>query len=284
MSKLTDQQRIDIVNLYQQDKQNCCTIARLYKMHSSSVRQLLINRGIKLKSSSETSRRYDLDQTFFDTIDTEEKAYFLGLLYADGCNHTENNETTISLQEEDVDILEKFRLAVRSSAPIRPNDYNHRKYGRKRIRIFSMCSKRICNRLSELGCVKAKSLVLKFPTSDQVPSHLIRHFVRGYFDGDGCFVSTRIGRKLSSSGYQQWSIGIVSTENFCKGLQAIAESQVGISTYLGKRHKDRDDTNRNFNISGNKQVTKFMDWLYKDATVYLLRKKAKYEAAVNTKL
>jgi len=58
--------------------------------------------------------------------------------------------------------------------------------------------------LIALGCIPRKSLLLKFPTSNQVPEHLIRHFIRGYFDGDGHFTNTE---KCFEAGY-------IGTEDF----------------------------------------------------------------------
>ena len=65
--------------------------------------------GYKAKSQSELQRKYNIDETFFDVIDTEEKAYFLGLLYADGCNATNRNAVILSLKEDDKEILEKIK-------------------------------------------------------------------------------------------------------------------------------------------------------------------------------
>ena len=229
-----------------------------------------------MKSRSEARREYELDQTFFDVIDTEERAYFLGLLYADGYNNEQRGEIHLSLQEEDRHILDEFRRAVKSSRPLLFIDLSKRNEGKQKdVYRFDISSHKISMRLKELGCMQAKSMILRFPTSDQIPDHLIHHFIRGAFDGDGCFVTTNTG-----GDYQQWSATIVSTEDFCHGLQRVAQEKVGISTYLSKRHKDRNDTNRNFHVSGNKQVKKFMDWLYSDAKIYFNRKHNKYQKAV----
>lgn len=45
-------------------------------------------------------------------------------------------------------------------------------------------NKHISKRLAELGCGKAKTSVITFPTLEQVPENLIHHFIRGYFDGN----------------------------------------------------------------------------------------------------
>ena len=49
-----------------------------------------------------------INKNFFNKIDTEEKAYFLGFLYADGYNNTDRNSVALSLKEDDKEILEKY--------------------------------------------------------------------------------------------------------------------------------------------------------------------------------
>lgn len=75
-----------------------------------------------------------------------------------------------------------------------------------RIAIYS---KELAMDLIKLGCFQNKSLILKFPTEQQVPKHLIHHFMRGYFDGDGCVTSGQgqlrfsvIGTKLFLEKYE----------------------------------------------------------------------------------
>ena len=70
------------------------------------------------------------------------------------------------------------------------------------------CSKEMATDLAKAGCYNKKSLTLKFPTEEQVPSKLIRHFLRGYVDGDGCLCCTEKTKQFSITG----------TEDFFKGM------------------------------------------------------------------
>ena len=76
---------------------------------------------------------------------------------------------------------------------------------------LSQTSQKTVNDLKRLGCIENKSLVLTFPTYDQVPEELIYHFIRGYFDGDGSV-------SINSKNYKYAHISIVGTENFIKKL------------------------------------------------------------------
>lgn len=272
MPRLNDIQKIEAVQKYNTGKYTCNSLGREYGIRGDSMRDLLLRRGVKLKSRSQATRKYVLDENYFDNIDSQEKAYFLGLLYADGYNNTSRGEIHLSLQEEDKYILDKFREVTNSNRPLLYIDYNYLKYGGKIIYRYDVSSRHMSQRLHELGCFKAKSLSVKFPTPEQVPDYLISHFIRGYFDGDGCITSS-----LVKETYNQYSLSIVSTEDFCLSLQKICNN-LKINSFITKRHKDRIDTNRNFQIGGNIQVQTFLDWLYENSKVYLNRKFLKYEA------
>ena len=138
------------------------------------------------------------------------------------------------------------------------------KHSKNQYRLV-IANKHISERLVELGCGKAKTHNLTFPTEDQVSSYLIRHFVRGYFDGDGC-ISGAVKK-----------VDIVGTEKFLKTVQVILLKEIGIKeSKLNRRHNEREDEIRCLQICGRHQVDKFKDFIYKDATVFLSRKKDKF--------
>ena len=120
----------------------------------------------------------------FEKIDSEEKAYWLGFLYADGYISFSENKIELSLAEKDVHHIEKFRdfLGINNRICYRPSVKAYR---------LSFRSDKCKQDLINQGCTPRKSLTLKFPTSKQVPYELIRHFIRGYFDGDGWFSNTK---------------------------------------------------------------------------------------------
>ncbi len=129
-------------------------------------------------------------------------------------------------------------------------------------------NKHISERLVELGCGKAKTSVIKFPNSGQVPLDLVHHFVRGYFDGDG-----------SVSSGKWFKIDIISTPEFLINLQCILKDSIGINiTKLNTSRKYSKEVNiATLNIGGRLQCIRFKDWLYKDATIFLERKKKVFD-------
>ena len=137
----------------------------------------------------------------FETIDTEEKAYWLGFLYADGSVGSKEHKIELGLAEQDLKQIEKFRdfIGINNKISYRPTTKSYR---------YSFRSEFCKEDLIKQGCMPKKSLILKFPTEDQVPQNLIRHFIRGYFDGDGWFTNTE----------ECFQVGIIGTEDFIKGF------------------------------------------------------------------
>ena len=197
----------------------------------------------------------------FEIIDTEEKAYQLGFLYADGSVRSIDNRIELGLAEKDLTHIEKFKEFIGV-----PNKISYRSQTKSYRYMFKSIP---CKEdLIKQGCVPKKSLILKFPTEQQVPNYLIKHFIRGYFDGDGWFSNT-------SSCFQ---VGIIGTEDFIKGFLNIIEIQ-------NKNNKiftvHREDGAKRYVFGGLNDVTNFLNWIYKDATIYLDRKYNHYLDFIN---
>lgn len=269
--KLSEQDRLDIIEMYKTGDYTCKKISEIYGVSDCNIGSLLKRRGIKVDNTlGRFKRKYTLNEHYFNAIDTEIKAYFLGLLYADGCNADEAKQVKISLQARDKKILEKFAEEINFNGPLAFQENSKKNENWQDSYILCITSKDMCDSLTKLGCWSRKTLTLMFPTDEQVPTHLVRHFIRGYFDGDGYF-GTYLQKK-----WKQFEASIVSTENFCNSIKNIIEKELQINCYLGRRHKDRDTTTRHIKINGKNKVLKFLDWLYTDASIYLERKHNKY--------
>lgn len=252
----------DIIKLYQ-DGLNGAEIARKYKVSSGYISRII-------KANIETRRgKYTLDEFFFKKIDTEEKAYFLGFLYADGYNNERGFEVTLSKVDEE--ILVKFKKFLNYSGPL----YNRvgKKFNNEEIRLC-VGSGDMSKDLTNLGCYKAKSFTLKFPTEEQVPKHLLRHFIRGYFDGDGTF--TRVLRKNSDNPF--YSGGFISSQIFLKDLKNFLEEKVGLTSRMNKSMERRGSDGMGcLCLDGRFRVARLLSWMYDDAKIYLERKYKKYK-------
>ncbi len=210
-------------------------------------------------------RKFPVNETFFEEIDTEQKAYCLGFLFADGCNSGKRLE--VSLAKQDRDILERISLLL-LCGNINIKEYKSKKKGvQDRIGLY-VVSKRLANSLIKWGCVPRKTFIVKFP---DIPKCLCHHFIRGYFDGDG---SITLNYKRRVNGEPSFSI--VSTKEM---LDAIGQRFTNLGVYyaINKRHKNRDNNNFTLRVSGKKQITKVCEYLYENATIFLKRKFETYQ-------
>lgn len=221
--------------------------------------------------------KYSLDEHVFDVIDSEEKAYWLGFLMADGYNHENKSAICLRLQAEDNEILQKFKAFLKSNAPIysfqRTTIKNHILRTYKEVRVNSVY---LSKQLSRLGCVQGKTYTLNFPTC--VPQSLINHFIRGYFDGDGCLcIKKRKDRKsLSSMSYQ---FTLTGRKEFLDAANKYIVQGAGINKLSIKNLPNNFATSIHY--GGHLVVKKIMDYLYQNATIYLKRKYDKYLSMIN---
>lgn len=257
--KTTDQDRISIVNKYvsgdSMDK-----IAKEYNINKSSVHSILKTRNIPRRNSSDSHKKYIINENFFDLIDTPEKSYFLGILFADGYNSPKRNLVRLCLISKDKPLLNKLRNILEYTKPLTKRTFSNPNWSSQYE--LAITNKHISHQLEKLGCIPNKSSKLNFPT--QISRHLLQHFIRGYYDGDGSL-------RFYKNNPNQPRLSITSTLSFCNKLQNVIETQVNINTGLYK-HKI-NDFNYSVQISGRIQVRSFLSWIYEKDTISLQRKK-----------
>lgn len=207
------------------------------------------------------------DSNFFEKIDNEIKAYFLGFMYADG--YVNNKGLKISLQEQDVDILNRFKKEIKFDGNLYFLERSKKNPNWKNVYTLSIYDRKIAQDLINKGCIQNKTFKIEFPTF--ISHDLIRHFIRGYFDGDGY-----VGYRFYKDKYLYIQSKFVSTENFCDEVIKLAKSELGINGYKETRHPERNHNIRQLSFSGNKQSLKFLDWIYEKSSISLNRKYKKY--------
>jgi DNA-binding transcriptional regulator WhiA len=213
---------------------------------------------------------YTCNHNFFESINTEKKAYWLGFIYADGYILTDDYYKTgklgIALGITDKEHLEEFKKDINSNHPIKVYT-NKTKFSNKTTycRIV-VTSKKLVDDLIKCGVLPSKTEKLVFPDSSIVNENLINHFIRGYMDGDGSIIEPK---------NKKYQLTFCGTKEFISGIQ----DKLGIDLKIRKRH-DNDVNNWTLAITGNYQVEKLLDYIYKDSTIYLKRK---YERYINLK-
>ncbi len=264
--KMPDQSVLNIIiEMY---SNNCgmreiCDLTKISRSKISSILKILdinvvsggYHRGFENK----------IKHDYFDKIDTEHKSYWLGFLFADGYNNEKFYQIELTLKKEDKYMLMKLKNDLETVYEIQDRLINSfsKQYECSRLTIYS---KQISKSLSRLGCHKAKTFDITFP--DHLSTNLIHHFMRGYFDGDGCISLSKDTYKFSLNGTR------IFLEEFVKILHL--NTNITSPDYWnmdGKAHR--------WEKSGRLNILKIYEFLYKDSTIYLERKRNKFLSLSN---
>ena len=228
-------------------------ITTKYKTSQQAISKELKDRGLDIRKGY--SWYSSNDQTFRE-INDEKSAYFLGLLYADG-NVGEKNNIVLILAQEDRYLVEALKEYAQYTGPVHFQKRYKEHYAD--ISRLYFCNKKICENLAKLGCVPRKSLILKFPTFDQVPEYLMNHFIRGYFDGDGSAWVCKRGKIFSE---------LVGTYDFCSKTADFLKKKLNITCNV---YDQKNTTVKRLKISTRASYV-FLDYLYKDCSIKMERK------------
>jgi len=208
--------------------------------------------------------KYKFNENYFEKIDTEDKAYFLGFIVADGCIGDKTN--TISIIQKETFILYEFKKYTNSEGNVFTSKSRN-------ISSFGLSSAKTKSDLEKLGIHSNKTMVVKYPN---IPDNLHNHFMRGVFDGDGC-ISLRTDKRDNSQRGQV---------NICSGsydfIKEYYDKLVEFANLSGK-NKIRCPKGTYYVIDwgGLTDIENIYYFLYKDANVFLERKKKTFDKAVS---
>ncbi len=223
--------------------------------------------GIPHIGVANNNRRHQVDENFFEYIDTEIKAYWLGFVMADGCVYPGSSPGSfrfqMNLATHDAAHLELFNSTIKSSYPIvrkMVGDGTGQTHYVVQLKINNTI---FCYHLMRHGVCPRKSGRELIPKLED--KHLLRHFIRGYFDGDGHVSITRRGRV-------QVEIVSASSKLISQLQEVFTEHGIAITGLRCCRGLYR------LYITNRKLALAFADYLYADATVYLQRKKEVFDS------
>lgn len=212
-SKLTEDQRWKAVELARIGWR-LFEIAKHFGISGSAVKKILARRGARCINNRIQSKRED----YFSVIDSTDKAYFLGLLSADGYNCVAKGRLEIALAQIDKAILERLSLILigeirlglrrfRAKHPIWSDQYR-----------FGLNSRQLSDDLVRFGCGGDKPRFLRWPF---LSKELIWHYVRGYFDGDGC-----VQYKKNGNGVSYLRVDITATHDWLDGFERFSDIKI----------------------------------------------------------
>jgi len=232
-------------------------ISKKYKICLSTVYNIKKSENIESKIPN---KKYNLNDEYFENIDTEEKAYWLGFLYADGyvrIKDGRSGELRLKLKTGDRKHIELFNKHIGSDYNIKDITTNVK--GVDSFASFvSIYNTKLVNDLIKHGCVSKKSFIVEFPNIDK---SLERHFIRGFFDGDGWFFI----RKIKNGIYPNFGI--------CSASKIIIDQIYKIleNNNIICRFERSGVTYRVCNTC-NDYMEKIHNYLYSNSSVYLDRK------------
>lgn len=236
--------------------------AKLLNVQSNSIVKAIRKIGLTLTYESLCFKKYETNKKLFKNIKSEEEAYYLGFILADGCVSKKRNSYgfSISIQERDGYILDKLSLLCL-------NKINSRHITKKSQVCLTFTCKDICKNLINYGCISNKTY--KTNSFPLIKENLMPHFIRGYFDGDGCVYTKKqrynYGSAVSFTGNY---IFISSLEKFLKNRKIITTS---VTTKQKKHQFDAV-----FEFEKKQDIYNLYKYMYIDASIYLIRKKEKF--------
>jgi intein/homing endonuclease len=194
----------------------------------------------------------------------ELEAYLIGFFYADGCVSKFESGAyrtfSITLSEKDQDYLQWIVDVINSDLH---TTYTLRYVPSSKAYNLTVSRKEFISRLINLGITNNKTYEDSAFVFNNIPVNLKRHFIRGYFDGDGCISFYKKKNRCH--------VGIVSLNH--QLISAIQEYVYNIFKFGTIRI---DKKYSRYQICGNVSTKKFLDWLYKDSNYYMQRKYDKY--------
>lgn len=276
MTKITDYS-VQIDALHQEGK----TAFEIYKILGLKYPQPVYN-YFKKKGWDRLDRTeyhykttYQVDETFFQEINTEEKAYILGFICADGHIDGDAYRLVIAIQERDSELLYKIRECMHSTHPIKHNILKTNPYKNSNNKTLKLCSlsingKNLITPLVEMNLAGKKTYTLNDSIMEYVPAHLWKHFLRGYLDGDG---NITWGKRYSSG--NKYFIQVCGNKDFLEGsFQKHFNSSC--SLYKDKYSKQC----YTWRLASKAEVLLALNEMYGDAHIYLERKYKIYRYAM----
>lgn len=255
----------DIYNIYNRymNGESVVNLAKEYGVHHNKIYTDFKKHQLKVRDNRTKSLKYTCDEHYFDIIDTQDKAYWLGYIYADGYITSNMRYVGMSLSKKDEYILYNLNEDLSSTYPI--NQYSVSKgykIGSEYSRLL-ICNPTLVNGLYNNGVMPHKTNTLMPPNLND---ELIRHFIRGYFDGDGCVtISKGIG-----------DVEVLSTEPILDFIQNNLYTNNIIDRYYPYSKRKPHQIVSRFRFGKTQSIINFFHYIYDDSNRKLERKYNKF--------
>jgi hypothetical protein len=203
-------------------------------------------------------RKYTLNESYFEKIDTAEKAYILGFIYADGNIDKQKRALAIHLKKDDVFILNFIKKSLNSNQPFMIYD--------DKYILLKITSKKLCSDLVRANIQPNKTYVTK---SLPYNGEFFSHFLRGFFDGDGSIWSAKNNPHDYGASFTNNLYVLTEIKDFLK-------NKLNINSHIRHEKDEGNNFSCSLKIRGSVQLKTIYDFLYKDDFFSLKRKKDRF--------
>lgn len=241
-------------------------LAKEFGVSQAGFSALLQRRKIPVHTYGNPGR-YQCDHTFFQRIDSEAKAYWLGFLAADG-TVMDRGHIVLILQSRDAEHVTRFRDALGATHPITAFD-NH---GYPAHKLY-IASPAMAADLARYTVTPRKTHTIRWP---ELCEPWLRHYVRGYVEADGGFYAGMRTKPSTGALFRTWWFSISGNRQFLTALRAYFMERCGVRLTSLYHPKNNHPNIVRLNYQGGKQVRRMFDLLYDDATILLPRKYAAF--------
>ena len=260
---ITNDLKEEIIRFYKSKPMGYKDIEKKYNLSTPTVIKIL--NGIE-KYSKSIIFNPELKEDFFENIDDEYKAYFIGLLISDGNvfidgNKKANRQASISitLDNNDKYILEDFKKIIKTNTKISSD-------GRGCCQI-AVRSNKMYEDLSKYGIIPNKSFKTYLP---KLNNEMMPHLIRGILDGDGC-----INSHLIKSGRFLHSISFCGSKQLMNDISDFLFENLKLKT-KPKVYTYKDRNLSEISIRNINDMFIVGKYLYSNATIFLKRKYNKF--------
>lgn len=260
----------DIVNYYTLNPTTIEVTANKFSLSSPTIIKILNKYNIERYKKAQIFNP-NMNEDYFENIDTQNKAYFLGLIMADGNvfkedNNKSNRQSSISitLQDSDNYILSKFKEEIFVNTSVASD-------GRGASTI-SVRSNKMADDLLKYNIMERKSFSTSLPNIDD---NLMKHLIRGILDGDGSVQ----GRQTDIKNRYKHSVGFCGTKLLMTQIRDYLVGKLNLTNVSVYTYKNRELSMVTW--SAVKDMKLLYHYLYDDAETYLIRKKEKFDSIMN---
>lgn len=235
--------------------------------------KLFNKKGIPIRNKTQLNIRKGklaLDIDYFKSINTPEKAYWLGVLIADGSLLKYGGKCTLAVKDKE--LIQNFKNAIKSEHKLSEYDVYDKRTDKtyKRFSI-QVTSKQFCQNLFNLGITPGKGTNCKLPC---LPDELLSHCIRGIFDGDGCICFDKLNKIC---------LDLIATEGILIDLKKYLINKFDFSDRkLSIKFEDNQGKIMVFHISKKQDQYNFLKWIYRETSeiTRLSRKYKLYQTAI----